>query len=201
VPADVYDYAPPAFVRAAETFWSLYGPTFDRDQEGLELGSYRGEGLLRIAPFIGRMIGLETNAADHEEAARRTAGKPGLSARPWSGLAIPFPDASFDLVFVDFARPGFSPADPFVLWAEARRVLRPEGRLLVLSLRDGEEARALRDEWTDRLFETGQGPETLPALRREEDWRRDLESAGFAVSWESLGPALGLAIGTPPSPE
>lgn len=190
MPGDVYDYAPPAFVRWTETFWSLHGPTFDRDQSGLELGSYRGETLLRVAPFIGRMTGLETSPEDAAEARRRCAKKPGLDPRGWSGLAIPFPDAHFDLVFVDWARPGFVPRAPEVLLAEARRVLKADGRFLALALRDTDEARSLRDAWTDRLVELGAVIDELPPLKTADGLRAELAAAGFEPKIETLGPEL-----------
>ena len=187
---DVHDYAPPAFIRWTETFWSLHGPTFDRDQSGLEIGSCRGENLLRIAPFIGRMTGLESHADDAAEARRRTAKKPGLDPRGWSGLAIPFPDQHFDLVFVDFARPGFILREPGLLLPEARRVLKPDGRFLAFALRDTDEARALRDAWTDRLFEVGMTLDELPPLKTADGLRAELSAAGFEPNVSTLGPEL-----------
>jgi SAM-dependent methyltransferase len=190
MPGDLHDYAPPAWVRWSETFWSLHAPTFDRDQTGLEIGSYRGENLLRLSPFIGRMVGLESDAAEAAIAAERCRGRPGVDPRPWGGIAFPFPEATFDLVYVDFTRPGFLPRDRALLFAEAKRVLKPDARLLALALGATDAARELRDAWTTRLFEVGFALDELPPLFEPDAFAAELAAAGFEPRVESLGPLL-----------
>lgn len=189
MPHDAYDYAPPAWIRAAETFWSLHGPTFDRGQTGVELGCRRGETLLRLSPFIGRMIGFEATAAELAEARKRTAGKPGVEARPWDGVRAPLPDGSCDLVFVDLAHPG-GPSDRAALFAEARRLLKPDGRFLAFAFGATDAARETRDAWTDRLFEVGFALDALPALCAAEEVAAELRAAGLAAEAAPLGAVL-----------
>lgn len=196
---DAYDYAPPLWIRWTETFWSLHGPLCDRDQTGLEIGCAGGDVLIRLSPFLGRVIGLEGRAEDAARAAERCRGRPGVEARPWGGVALPFPDASFDLVFVDFARPGFVPRDRALLLAEARRVLKPDARFLATAFAAGDAAREIRDAWTDRLVERGAAFDEAPPLFDATALADELAHAGFDPRVEPLGPALlAVAADVPP---
>jgi SAM-dependent methyltransferase len=79
----------------------------------------------RIGP-AGAVVGLDPNPGMRAVAARRA---PGIAWRDGTAEALPFADASFDVVLSQFALMFF--ADRAAAFREMRRVLRPGGRLAV----------------------------------------------------------------------
>jgi demethylmenaquinone methyltransferase/2-methoxy-6-polyprenyl-1,4-benzoquinol methylase len=101
--------------------------------------------------------------------------------------AIPFADASFDAVFMSFSLELFdTPEIPLVL-ARCGRVLRPGGRIGVVSL-----SRAAPVRWTTRLYERlhDRFPATLDC--RPIHGRLALEAAGFEQARSKVVPLWGL---------
>ena len=54
--SDILDYAPPAWIRAHETFWACELSNLDRDMTAAEVGCGTGANLLRAAAFVGRFV-------------------------------------------------------------------------------------------------------------------------------------------------
>lgn len=115
-------------------------------------GTGRIPGLLLAAPaFDGRLVGLDYSRKMLQEAARKVAAYPGRVALVWrDAMELPFPDASFDLVTCLEALE-FMPRPEQVL-AEAIRVTRPGGMLLV-SHRRGWESKVMPGKsWSESGF-------------------------------------------------
>ena len=97
----------------------------------LEVGCGRGVALPVLARLLAprELVGLDVDPALLAVAERRVSGA-GVAARlvPGDLLALPFPDASFDLV-VDFGT-CYHVTDPARALAEVARVLAPGGRFV-----------------------------------------------------------------------
>lgn len=87
--------------------------------------------LARMHPRAGRLVGLDFAQPMLAIAAQRarTAG-PDLQFVRGDALALPFPDASFDRVTISYGLRNVADVDRCM--TEARRVLRPGGRFLIL---------------------------------------------------------------------
>lgn len=116
----------------------------------------------RIAPVVGAegtVVGLDISP-DMLDVARSAAGDAGLEIewRQGAAEALPFPDGAFDLAVCQFALMFFE--DRPAALAEMRRVLRPEGRV-VISVWQGLDRhpfyRALDDVIRQRLGTSGIG--------------------------------------------
>lgn len=123
----------------------------------LEVGFGPGAGLAALArATAGRVAGLERSVAMMRMAARRNraalaAGR--MELRPGDAAALPWPDASFDRVLMVNVAYFFGPDGREI--AEARRVLRPGGRLaLYVTHRDTMRAWPFAASDTHRVFRT-----------------------------------------------
>ena len=106
-----------------------------------EMADWRGRTIVDLGcgtgfwlPVYGRdaalVIGLEPDPALLAPARARIAGRPGIEALAGSAERMPLPDDSVDVVHARFAY--FFPPDGDAGLAEARRVLRPGGSLVVV---------------------------------------------------------------------
>ncbi len=130
----------------------------------LEVGCGTGHWLAELQAPAGRIFGLDQSAGMLAEA-RRLAG--GLALIQGAAEELPWHSASFDLVFCVNALHHFNRPAAFV--AEARRLLRPGGGLVIV----GMNPHAGRDEWY--LYDYFEGV-------READLAR-FPSAGMMVDW------------------
>jgi ubiquinone/menaquinone biosynthesis C-methylase UbiE len=122
--------------------------------------------------------------------ARRRAAALGLDARLLQRRAedLPFEDESVDTVV--FSLSLCTIPDPGAALREARRVLRPHGRLLVL---EHVRARDLRlAAWQDRL--TPLWSAIVGGCRPNRDTRAAVEAAGFAFEWAEEFPELRIPV-------
>jgi SAM-dependent methyltransferase len=139
-----------------------------------------GSGLGGPARYLARTFGCRVSGIDLTEdfvaAATGLTALVGLSAqvdfRVGSGLALPFPDASFDLAWTQNV--AMNIADRTAWYQEIRRVLKPGGRLALqdVALASGAPL-TFPVMWADR-------PE-ISFLRTPEETRSLLEAAGFTV--------------------
>lgn len=146
----------------------------------LELGCGAGGALVALARAVGaegRVVGLDLSPGMISQAAARLR-RAGLTDRAallvGDATSIPWPDVSFDALFMAFTLELFdTPEIPLVL-AECRRVLLPGGRLAVVSL-----SRETPVGWPTRLYERlhDRFPATLDC--RPIHPRLALEAAGF----------------------
>lgn len=98
----------------------------------LNVGCGSGELLQLLLPVVGMVSGTEPSSHRRQVARSRLrqGGRPHWTIRDAEATRLPFPSASFGLVIVqDALAPG---ADVAQILGEAARVLRPDGRLLIL---------------------------------------------------------------------
>lgn len=118
------------------TLRSLVEP--NRSARILEVGCGTGRWLTQLGPIASQAYGLDRSPAMLGQARGRQVN---LKLVGGHALQLPFPDASFDLVFCVNALHHFGGPRSFI--AEARRLLRPNGRLAVI----GMDPHAGRDDW------------------------------------------------------
>jgi ubiquinone/menaquinone biosynthesis C-methylase UbiE len=143
--------------------------------------------------FGCRVIGVDLTAEFVEVAtmlARRTGLAEAVTYRQGNALELPFPDASFDLVWSQNA--AMNIADRDRLYAEMRRVLRPNGKLAIQDVAAGKGGEPhYPTPWAK--------DKAMSFLFTPEATREQLERAGFRVlAWhdptaESLEQALARA--------
>jgi ubiquinone/menaquinone biosynthesis C-methylase UbiE len=97
----------------------------------LDLGCGNGALLRQLGDRVVHGAGVDASARMVERARQRSAGAPHLQFVHVDGPALPFPDASFDVVtsLLSFRYLDWDP-----VMNEIRRVLRPGGRLLVVDM-------------------------------------------------------------------
>lgn len=144
------------------------------DVDALEIGTGTG-GMLHALLARGlRVRGVEINPALIAES-RKWFGE--LPVQTVSGVALPFPDASFDLVLSFDVFEHIRDSDAHL--REVSRVLRPSGRYLVQT----------PSKWPNTIFETIRWKSLTRwrddhcALHTPGGLRRRLERHGFAVEF------------------
>ena len=144
------------------------------DVDALEIGTGTG-GMLHALLARGlRVRGVEINPALIAES-RKWFGE--LPVQPVSGVALPFPDASFDLVLSFDVFEHIRDSDAHL--REVSRVLRPGGRYLVQT----------PSKWPNTIFETIRWKSLTRwrddhcALHTPGELRRRLEQHGFTAQF------------------
>lgn len=129
-----------------------------------------GDGVLAelLAPHAHRYVCIDTSARVVAAAGERLSKLKNVEVREGDMHALPFPEASFDLVVLMHALTYSQ--EPALAVAEAARVLRPGGRLLLSSLARHEHKAAVEAYGHVNLGFTGQ------------ELRRFAERAGLSIT-------------------
>jgi ubiquinone/menaquinone biosynthesis C-methylase UbiE len=162
-------------------------------------------------PAATRIVATDFNQPMLDQAAKRQAADLRIEWRQADALALPFPDASFDVVVCQFGTMFFS--NKVAAYKEARRVLRSGGRL-IFNVWDKISHNEFADVITQALAEIF--PHDPPRFLARtphgyhdaEQIRRELAAAGFsnvsidAVEGKSKAasprdPAIAFCQGTP----
>jgi ubiquinone/menaquinone biosynthesis C-methylase UbiE/DNA-binding transcriptional ArsR family regulator len=97
-----------------------------------DLGCGTGQLVQAVAPFAGRVIGVDGSAAMLRGAKARLADLPNVELRRGDLESLPLDDGALDLALIVLVLPYV--ADPARVIAEAARTLRPGGRLLLTDM-------------------------------------------------------------------
>jgi ubiquinone/menaquinone biosynthesis C-methylase UbiE len=145
--------------------------------DGVVIGLDLSAGMLRVARERLRVAGTQTNT--------------GLAVG--DAAAVPFAAGTFDRIFMAFTLELFAQADSMAVLAECRRVLRPGGRIAVVSL--CLEARSALSrgmlalyQWSHRVF-----PAVVDCRPIEPGSL--LLQAGFAIQAQKVLSMWGLPVG------
>ncbi|MSR59485.1 MAG: methyltransferase domain-containing protein [Planctomycetaceae bacterium] len=154
----------------------------------LEIGFGTGHCLVDLAKAAGpsgRVYGIDLSDKMRDLAAANLA-KQNLADRSelfcGDAAKLPLPDAGLDAVFMSFTLELFDlPEIPTVL-AECRRVLKPGGRLAVVSVsKEGKDSLLVEAyEWTHKHFPNLMDCRPIFA-------RRAIEQAGFEIKTSNIG--------------
>jgi ubiquinone/menaquinone biosynthesis C-methylase UbiE len=136
-----------------------------------------------LLPAAARIVATDLNQPMLDQAAKRYAGERKIEWRQADALALPFADASFDVVVCQFGAMFFP--DKVAGYKEARRALRPGGHLL-FSVWDRISENEFADVVTQALAAIF--PDDPPRFlartphghHDEEQIRRELKAAGFS---------------------
>jgi len=161
----------------------------------LEIGSGTGKALVSLCQSVGRegkVCGMDLSAGMLQVASRRLA-EAGLTGQTYllvgDGARLPYKDESFEAVFMSFTLELFdTPEMPEVL-AECNRVLRPGGRLGVVSMLKSAQAGL-----AERLYEWAHVK--LPAYVdcRPIQAQSLLLAAGFTLEKQQIRSMWGLPV-------
>ncbi|MGQ0634693.1 MAG: class I SAM-dependent methyltransferase [Planctomycetaceae bacterium] len=154
----------------------------------LEIGFGTGHCLKALAEAVGkcgRVYGIDLSEK-MVELAREMLAQQNLSDRIelfcGDATKLPLADAVLDGVFMSFTLELFDNPEMPMLLAECRRVLKPGGRLAVVSVsKEGKESLLVEAyEWTHKHFPNLMDCRPIFA-------RRAIEAAGFAVADSNIG--------------
>jgi ArsR family transcriptional regulator len=97
-----------------------------------DLGCGSGQITARMAPFVGRVIGVDGSAEMIDAATERVAGLSNVSIRQGQLEELPIESDELDLALLILVLHYIE--DPMRVLGETRRVLRPGGRLLIVDM-------------------------------------------------------------------
>jgi ArsR family transcriptional regulator len=146
-----------------------------------DLGCGTGRVTLAVAPFVARVVAVDASRAMLAAARARLAHLENVEIKPGSLESLPLADNALDAATLFLAL--HHVPDPARALAEARRVLRPGGRLLVVDMMPHD-----RQEYRQQMGHVwlGFAPDQLV---------RQLETAGFAAPHHHVLPPDPLARG------
>lgn len=184
-----YGYAPGAEEGGLERFQlGLYdflaAQTRVRDARILEVGCGRGGGAARLHATHGArsVTGLDVSESAIEASSCRFRD-PGLRFLAGDAAALPFEDASFEVVFSVESSHCYPDVEVFL--SEAHRVLIADGVLLLADFRRREDAGAVEAQIASSRFKVLQRvditPNVVAALEADDDRKRYLIDSSRAV--------------------
>lgn len=143
-----------------------------------------------LAPAVGRVIAIDDSPQMLAAARRRLAELPGVEVREGRLEELPLADASLDAATLFLAL--HHVAEPHLVLAEARRVLRPGGRLLLVDMLPHD-----REEYRDEMGHSwlGFGADQIRQLLAAADFTQP-RLWPLPADPEARGPALFVAAGT-----
>ncbi len=97
-----------------------------------DLGCGAGQLAAALAPFVGRVIGVDASSAMIEAARARLADAPNVEVRNGSLEDLPISAGELDVALLILVL--HYVADPGLALAEASRALKPEGKLLIVDM-------------------------------------------------------------------
>jgi demethylmenaquinone methyltransferase/2-methoxy-6-polyprenyl-1,4-benzoquinol methylase len=103
----------------------------------LDLGAGTGSALPLLAARVGvggLVCGLDASAGMLSRAKRRIADAACVRLQRGDGRRLPYQQSAFDAAFMSFTLELFEPPDISEVLSELRRVLKPRGRLVLVSL-------------------------------------------------------------------
>ncbi len=191
----------PSFFSTRSAEWdglrrSLFGDHFlspafasllPRSLRVADLGCGTGVALVELAPWVARVIGVDREGAMLEAAAERVTGLANVELRKGGLEALPLGDGEVDAavcLLVLHHVPALAP-----VFAEARRVLRPAGRLVVVDMVAHD-----REDWRHTMGHAWLGfhQDALADVARASGLRPSAWTA-LPVEAEAHGPPLFLA--------
>lgn len=144
----------------------------------LDVATGGGFTALAFAPRVRSVTALDVSPRMLDQARRRAAeqGLTNLTFREGDAGALPFPDATFDIVTCRIAAHHFPEVALFA--REAARVLRPRGRLVLVDtcVPDGEPEADAWQNGVEALRDPSHVRNHTPA-----EWRRCVEEAGLRL--------------------
>jgi ArsR family transcriptional regulator len=147
-----------------------------RDWIVADLGCGTGATVDVLAPHVGRVIGVDGSDEMLAAARQRTAARTNVELRAGSLESLPLDDDAVDAAILTLVL-HHVPSPPVVL-REAARVLRPDGRLLIIDMAPHD-----REEYRQQMGHVWLG-------FSEEQMRRWLTDAGFSdIRIQPLTPA------------
>lgn len=154
-----------------------------------DLGCGTGAMATELSPFVGHVIAVDESKAMLAAAKRRLGDRPNVDLRLGELERLPIEDGALDAALLSLVLPYV--LEPWVALREARRVVKPGGRIVVVDMMAHG-----RSEYREQMGHIWQGFE-------EDQLRGWLEAAGFAgVRWIQLppdplakGPVLFVASG------
>jgi ubiquinone/menaquinone biosynthesis C-methylase UbiE len=144
----------------------------------LDVATGTGFTAVAFAPLVAEVIGLDVSTGMLQEARERarSAGLANLTFETGAAESLPFPPDRFDIVVCRLAAHHFLSVPKFA--AEAYRVLRPGGRLLISDTAEPDDAPEV-DAWHNHL-EVLRDPSHVRNYTPVE-WRGFVTAAGFAL--------------------
>jgi ubiquinone/menaquinone biosynthesis C-methylase UbiE len=168
------------------------GPSLDRVVDmaaprssdlALDVATGAGFTACALAPMVGLMIASDITRAMLDETRKLVSGRQldNVVVQFADAEQLPFRDASFDLVTCRTAPHHFSRPDAFL--SETRRVLRPDGRLIVSDTCSPE------DEETEAWMHNLEFIRDSTHVRnyRPSEWRRMTEESGLLWTQQDTG--------------
>jgi len=99
-----------------------------------DLGAGTGALTARIAPFVGRVLAVDSSAEMLSALHARLGGQPNVDSRQGELESLPIEDASCDLALMLLVLHYI--VEPVDALREARRILKPGGRLVLVDMRE-----------------------------------------------------------------
>ncbi len=109
-----------------------------------DLGTGTGGLAATLAPFVARVVGVDRSEAMLQAAARRLEGATNVELRAGDLESLPLEDGELDLAVLSLVL--HYVVDPPDVLREARRALRPGGRLVVIEMRAHERGAEFAEE-------------------------------------------------------